>query len=181
MVVCYSHCLLPLCQLSLTSPLARGDILLCSATGCLCDDFLFWFACRFQPSSVSCADTFPRSSGEGLITFNFNRLFVRRFFVSFVCRWAGDQWSPLRCTNKLPLSFYNKISLLPKRQKGSFTFPKGIFHICESKYFIPQGFHLRFAQISLKKHPERGAFSSGCFFIIIFLQRFLKEDWSRSR
>ena len=36
MVVCYSHSLLPLCQLSLTSPLARGDILSCISTVCLC-------------------------------------------------------------------------------------------------------------------------------------------------
>ena len=41
MVVCYSHSLLPLCQLSLTSPLARGDLLSCSAIVCLCVDFLF--------------------------------------------------------------------------------------------------------------------------------------------
>ena len=47
MVVCYSHSLLPLCQLTLTSPLARGDILSCSASGCLCGDFLFRFVCRW--------------------------------------------------------------------------------------------------------------------------------------
>ena len=66
-------------------------------------------------------------------------------------------------------------------RKANFMFPKGIFHICESKYFIPQGFHLRFAQISQKKHPLRGAFSSGAFFISSFLKRFLKGSWSRSR
>ena len=53
MVVCYSHSLLPLCQLSLTSPLARGDLLSCSATVCLCADFLFRFACRFRQASPS--------------------------------------------------------------------------------------------------------------------------------
>ena len=53
MVVCYSHCLLPLCQLTLTSPLARGDILSCSASGCLCAVFSFRFACRFRQASPS--------------------------------------------------------------------------------------------------------------------------------
>ena len=41
MAVCCSHCLLPFCQLTLTSPLARGDILSFSAIVCLCGDFLF--------------------------------------------------------------------------------------------------------------------------------------------
>ena len=77
MVVRCNHCLLPLCQLTLTSPLARGDILSCSATVCLCGDFLFGSCADVQPSSVSFADTFPRSTGEGLITLNFYRLFVR--------------------------------------------------------------------------------------------------------
>ena len=46
MVVCYSHSLLPLCQLTLTSPLARGDILSFSATVRLCADFLFGSCAR---------------------------------------------------------------------------------------------------------------------------------------
>ena len=46
MVVCYSHSLLPLCQLTLTSPLARGDILSCSVTVCLNVDFLFGSCAR---------------------------------------------------------------------------------------------------------------------------------------
>ena len=119
------------------------------STVCLCADFLFRFVCRwaggaspsptimFSATVCLCADFLFRSCADGRTT-------------------NGRPYGILISFCK---AFFNKNSLLPKRQKGSFTFPKGIFHICESKYFIPQGFHLRFAQISLKKHPFRGAFS----------------------
>ena len=63
MVVCYSHSLLPLCQLTLTSPLARGDILSCSAIVCLCGDFSFWFVCRWAGAA---SRGFPEASLRAL-------------------------------------------------------------------------------------------------------------------
>ena len=78
MVVCYSHSLLPLCQLTLTSPLARGDILSCSATVCLCADFLFRFVCRFRLSSPCEGRGTIRKDGGGVVANDSDRRYVSR-------------------------------------------------------------------------------------------------------
>ena len=91
-----------------------------------------------------------------------NRLFVRRFFVSFVCRWADDQWSPLRYTNKLPLSFYNKNPLLPLKAKGFLHIPEGNISHLRKQIFHPAGISSALRADFIEKAPL-----SGCFFLVL--------------